>query len=230
MSFVTRNIARFLFSYRTRNAVKFELTRLRAKIFGPRSQRKPAFPLMHLASGSRRLPGWVNVDLAGADINIDMTARPFPFVSNSFDAVVTQHLIEHLDIEEEVFPVFDEVFRVIKPGGELWLSTPDMEKICKHYMSDGGQELYQYMMKRDPLSWPEGLPPRFIMNRFFYQRGEHKNLFDFELMKWTLKKCGFADVLRVNEADLLKRFPGFPARYDDLEVLSVKCTKPVEQS
>lgn len=226
MSRPIRALARFLFSFRTRTIIRFELSKLRPKLFGPRKRRKPAHPLMHLGSGFRRLSGWVNVDLAGADINIDLTIRPFPFVSESFDAVVSQHVIEHLDIEDEVFPALHEVYRVLKSGGEFWVSTPDMEKLLKYYFEDGCNKLHEYVMRRDPLSLPDGVPKRFVVNRLFYQRGEHKNLFDFELLKWTLETCGFTDVKRVNEADLLKRFPGFPARDDEIELLAVHCIKP----
>lgn len=181
---------------------------------------------MHLGSGSRRLPGWVNVDLAGADVNIDLTVRPFPFESASFDAVVSQHVIEHLDIEDEAFPVLHEVYRVLKSGGEFWVSTPDMEKLLKYYFEDGCSKLHAYVMQRDPVSLPDGVPERFVVNRLFYQRGEHKNLFDFELLKWALEKSGFVNIARVDESDLLARFPSFAPRNDEIELLAVKCNKP----
>jgi predicted SAM-dependent methyltransferase len=226
MKILLRPLMRLLFSSRTRNVMRLDLARSRARIFGPRRFRPPAIPRMHLGSGSRKLPGWLNVDLAGADINIDMTARPFPFPDCAFEAVVSQHLIEHLDIEDEVFPVFREVCRVLKPGGELWLSTPDMEKLCRQYLRDGAEDFYRYVQDRDPLSMPAGVPARFVLNTAFFQRGMHKNLFDLELLTWTLEKCGFSHVTRVTEEDLLRRFPDFPPRNDEIEVLSIRCTKP----
>lgn len=228
MTVIVRKVARFLFSERTRIAVKFDIARIRAKVFGPRRQREPIILRMHLGSGSRRLQGWLNVDLAGADVNIDLTARPFPFPTDCFEVVVTQHLIEHLDLESEVIPVFREVCRVLNPGGELWLSTPDMAKLCAEYLRDGGKELHRYVMARDPFSFPEGFPEPFILNTSFFQRGLHKNLFDFELLDWTLLKCGFVGIQRVVEAELLKRFPDFPPRNDDYEALVIRCTKPTQ--
>ncbi|MCB1060279.1 MAG: methyltransferase domain-containing protein [Calditrichaeota bacterium] len=221
-----RAIARYLFSFRTRRILQFELFKLRPKLFGPRKQRVPAHSRLHLGCGTRKLPGWVNVDLSGADVNIDLAIRPFPFTSESFESVVSQHVVEHLDVEDEVFPVLSEIFRVLKPGGEFWVSTPDMEKLCRDYVETGGKKLHEYVMWRDPLSLPEGAPERFVLNRMFHQRGEHKNLFDFELLKWALEKAGFTSVTRVNEEDLLARFPDFPPRNDEIELLAVKCVKP----
>ncbi|MCX6601151.1 MAG: methyltransferase domain-containing protein [bacterium] len=221
-----RPFARFVFSDWTRRGIKFDLLRLRVKLFGPRRYRKPSSPLMHLGSGSTYVKGWVNVDVAGADVNIDLTARPLPFFDNSFEAVVSQHLIEHLDVETEVMPLAGEVWRVLKPGGELWLSTPDMAKICRHYLEDGARVLHEYVRRRDPLSLPQNAPERFVVNTLFFQRGYHRNLFDFELLSWVLCQCGFTDIQRVNEKDVLIRFPAFPPRNDDYEVLMVRCRKP----
>jgi hypothetical protein len=65
-----------------------------------------------------------------------------------------------------------------------------------------------------------------VVNTLFFQRGYHRNLFDFELLSWLLDQCTFSDIQRVDEKDLLNRFPGFPARHDDFEVLMVRCRKP----
>jgi len=222
-----RPFARFVFSDWTRRGIKFDLLRLRARLCGPRRYRKPSSPLMHLGSGSTYVAGWVNVDVAGADVNIDLTARPLPFFDNSFEAVVSQHLIEHLDLETDVFAPVRELLRVLKPGGELWLSTPDMAKICRHYLEDGARVLHEYVRRRDPLSLPQNAPERFVVNTLFFQRGYHRNLFDFELLSWVLCQCGFTDIQRVNEKDILNRFPAFPPRHDDYEVLMVRCRKPM---
>lgn len=224
-----RPLARYAFSDRTRVAVKFDLVRLRARLFGPRRILSPSSKRMHLGSGATYLPGWVNVDIAGADVNVDLTARPLPFATDFFEAVVSQHLIEHLDFESEVFPVLRELLRVLQPGGELWLSTPDMEKLCRLYLQTGGTGLYEYIRDRDPLSLPAEAPPAFALNTAFFQRGLHKNLFDFTLLTWVLEKAGFAEITRVGEQDLLDRFPGFPPRNDEVEVLAIRCRKPLRR-
>jgi hypothetical protein len=75
--------------------------------------------------------------------------------------------------------------------------------------------------RRDTWFSTNGAPAQQIVNDIFYQWGEHKNLFDFGLLEWALKKAGFGAVRRVAEADLLERFPDFPSRSDDLMTLYV---------
>jgi 2-polyprenyl-3-methyl-5-hydroxy-6-metoxy-1,4-benzoquinol methylase len=48
-------------------------------------------------------------------------ASRLPFVSATFDAVVMLEVIEHVGEEP---PVIEEIRRVLKPGGKLFLSTP----------------------------------------------------------------------------------------------------------
>lgn len=68
------------------------------------------------------------------------------------------------------------------------------------------------------------MPPQEMINRIFHQGGEHKNLFDFELLSWALKKAGFGSGEQVGEADFLNCFPEFPRRADDYHSLYVRAT------
>ena len=48
-----------------------------------------------------------------------------PFKDSSFDAVICSEVIEHVPADERVF---DELERVLKPGGRLILGTPDYDR------------------------------------------------------------------------------------------------------
>jgi hypothetical protein len=54
------------------------------------------------------------------------------------------------------------------------------------------------------------------------------NLFDFPLLKYVLGRAGFDDCVRVDEKDLLERFPDFPPRRDDYQSLYVRATKAIK--
>lgn len=220
-----RKIARFFWSSRTRVYLKFDWRRVKSRLFAPRRIVKTELTKLHLGSGSRRLSGWVNVDMTGADVNLDMATNRLPFRENTFTSVVCQHVVEHLDMEDELPHALCEVRRVMKPEGEFWIATPDMEKICRCYVDEKGKALYRYVTDRDPLSITPDAPQQNIVNTLFYERGLHKNLFDFDILAWTLGQCGFNTIVRVTENDLLARFPDFPPRNDDFESLYVRCKK-----
>jgi SAM-dependent methyltransferase len=60
--------------------------------------------------------------LAGADV-IEPD-RPLPYASDRFDLVVSMDVIEHLP-GPALLPWLRELFRVTKPGGLLFLTTPN---------------------------------------------------------------------------------------------------------
>ncbi len=180
--------------------------------------------MLHLGCGLRRVEGFLNVDVTGSEHDIDLAGGELPWADASFDVVVSQQVIEHLEVEAELMPLLRELARVLIPGGEAWLACPDMESICRSYLQDGGRALLADRKKR----WPDftlRLPPQHMVNVLFHQAGEHINLFDFELLSWLLRDAGFAEVKRVAESDLLARFPAFPGRDDDEFSLYVKATR-----
>src|SRR5256884_5256756 len=48
-----------------------------------------------------------------------------PFANGSFDCVICSEVIEHIPAQEKHF---DELARVLKPGGRLILGTPDYDR------------------------------------------------------------------------------------------------------
>jgi hypothetical protein len=57
-----------------------------------------------------------------------------PAPSQSVDMVYHSHLLEHMD-QEEGEDLIKECFRVLKPGGILRVVVPDLERICRDYLS-----------------------------------------------------------------------------------------------
>ncbi len=54
------------------------------------------------------------------------SAFALPFADNSFDCVVSQEVIEHLPYDEVIF---EDMRRVLKPGGIVILGTPDYDSL-----------------------------------------------------------------------------------------------------
>jgi SAM-dependent methyltransferase len=91
------------------------------------------FELFAISVGTKKIIGTElsDADLKTAKSNIRTNKASFkegsalniPFKKNSFDTVVLWEVIEHLPKFSE--PVMlKEVFRVLKPGGKLYISTP----------------------------------------------------------------------------------------------------------
>jgi SAM-dependent methyltransferase len=118
--------AHVMFSTRTLQLMWFDVLRLQARIRRlRRNDLEPSCNKLHLGCGSRRVAGWLNVDVIGSDYDIDFITR-LPWRSDSFSAIVSQHVIEHLELFGELVPLLSELRRVLQPGGQIWLSCPDM--------------------------------------------------------------------------------------------------------
>ncbi|HUP59834.1 MAG TPA: methyltransferase domain-containing protein [Thermoanaerobaculia bacterium] len=199
----------------------FDAVRLRARLLH-RRRVTPASDLLHLGAGRRRVPGWLNVDVWSSDYDVDVACGRLPWRDASFRAIVSQHVIEHLELEEELIPLLRELRRVIRPAGELWLSCPDLEKVCRGYVEDKSAALHDDRRRRMPdQGMRDGMPSQHFVNWLFHQGGEHRNLYDLELLSWALGEAGFASRERVDEKALLSRFPEFPIRNDDFQSLYV---------
>lgn len=101
--------------------------------------------LINLGSGSRSAfryletgqspEGWreIRIDLdpdSNPDIVASLTDLRAHVEDNSADVVFSSHAIEHV-ADHEVEDVFAEIIRVLKPGGFLILSTPDLGQVIK---------------------------------------------------------------------------------------------------
>ncbi len=70
----------------------------------------------------------------GVDIEeCNLEVEPFPVEDNSKDIAVCLALIEHL---QDPGHFLAETLRVLKPGGLLWLSTPDIEACGTKFWND----------------------------------------------------------------------------------------------
>lgn len=77
---------------------------------------------LHLGCGKNHLEGWINKDK-----EIDIT-KPLPWGAYTADFIFLEHVIEHVTSAEAIF-FFNQAYRVLKPGGVLRISFPDIERV-----------------------------------------------------------------------------------------------------
>ena len=98
---------------------------------------RKAEPLrLHFGCGATILAGWVNIDTVpragAASVQLDIAALPYG--DAMVDAILAEHLLEHLDFESER-RVWTEMARVLRPGGTLTLEVPDFAWVCETFLA-----------------------------------------------------------------------------------------------
>lgn len=82
--------------------------------------------ILNLGCGDRVITDQsaVNVDirkLQGVDVVHDLNVFPWPWEDDQFDKCQAEDVLEHL---EDVVQVVDEIWRLLEPGGLLWIRGP----------------------------------------------------------------------------------------------------------
>jgi len=140
---------------------------------------------LHLGCGDVRIDGWCNVDVdpsTAADV-IDDILRLERFADGTADAIYACHVLEHV-AHEEVLRTLRTWRRVLKPGGDLYVSVPDIDRIVRIYAAN-----WEHFQTRPNAPWI-GLIYGGQLDRFDF----HKTGFNLCWMTELLERAGFADV------------------------------------
>jgi len=81
---------------------------------------------LDVGCSSHKQEGWIGLDrrkLPGVDIVHDLERLPLPLPENCCTQILCSHVMEHLNPSLHV-DIMDEFWRIMKPGGMLWLSMP----------------------------------------------------------------------------------------------------------
>jgi len=170
--------------------------------------------------GSHTAPGWINSDIKdapGIDLVCDIRDA-LPLEDESIDCAVSIHALPELPYPELV-PALRELWRVLKPGGTLRLSLPDLRRGIRAYQA--GDDEY-FKVDPDEVRSRGG---RFIVHMLWY--GYSRTLFTYDFIEELLGKAGFVDI---GERSFQVTESAFPEIVEldnrEDESLFVEATKP----
>ncbi|MFF0387355.1 methyltransferase domain-containing protein [Kitasatospora sp. NPDC004615] len=145
---------------------------------------------LHTDSEATR-PGPVyRIDGAALFTQLDIS-RPLPIADHSVDWVYAEHLIEHVPLGTAVHWLA-EVRRILRPGGLLRLTTPDLARYIDGYL-DGQEQFFRRHRRRlRTMRVGPPMPERraFMLNQIFYHFG-HRWIYDEAELRHVLDRAGY---------------------------------------
>jgi len=174
---------RFLTIGRRRQVYVWDLVRLGTVVVWPYYRLRASVGTyegakVNAGAGASRLAGWLNIDanpLRLPHIWADLRNR-WPFHEASIASIVSSHFLEHL-FDNELEHVLGEMYRVLRPGGNLRISVPSLEKAISQYLD--GTDSAAYASKGH----------RFNLTCHWY--GAHHQVFDVGRLRDLLAQAGF---------------------------------------
>jgi predicted SAM-dependent methyltransferase len=150
---------------------------------------------LQLGAADNIIDGWLNTSLRPRSPRIVFldVPQPFPFGPAVFDYVLSEHLIEHLTYTDGRF-MLAECFRILKPGGKIRISTPDIKMLAGVLFKE--DEKSKQYVNWIATTFPRDIPVQnavMVINNLFYNWG-HRFLYDFLTLKMTLEETGFTDI------------------------------------
>lgn len=155
---------------------------------------------LQIGAGYNMLDGWLNADFNPAtrqagQLYLNATRR-FPFASASFDYVFSEHMIEHIWWSDGQ-TMLKESHRILKPGGKIRISTPNLASIASLLDPPRTPIKEQYLKLSTDKHIPHaiGYRPGFVINNFFWDFG-HFFVYDADTLELALRTAGFTDIQR----------------------------------
>jgi predicted SAM-dependent methyltransferase len=145
------------------------------------------------------IKGWLNVDIEpkSREVALMDATKSFPFGADTFSYIFTEHMIEHVSYKEAEL-MLKECYRVMKTGGVLRISTPNLKFLMELY-SESKTEVQKAYIQESKRYIKDQLPltATSVINNFFKDWG-HQYIHDFESLQLLLMNAGFKDVIEVS--------------------------------
>lgn len=167
---------------------------------------------LHVGCGNILLPGWLNIlfekrEEYGRIIHRNGTLflnynllKEWPFVESSVSYITGSHFIEHLDLNQGM-RFTRECFRILKKGGVIRLSCPDLEVYATNYVKRN-RAFFDNPLIREWCCFKNAVTfGEIFIAKAYDSGGSHKWFYDFESLKHILETAGFKNVKRVGRLE-----------------------------
>lgn len=152
-----------------------------------------------LGAGHQRRPGWLSTDILprGLDVLYLDISKRFPFPDASVRRIYAEHVIEHVSLEHAE-NMLSESFRVLQPGGQIRIATPDLTQMGR-LMQPLDEDAERYVRESNSMflsARPDLLDePVVAVNRMFRCYG-HQFLYDETFLRRLLDDRRFTNIVR----------------------------------
>lgn len=198
----------------------------------------PGPKALQIGAGFNRHAGWLHTNWfpirpwGRKSMFLDATRR-FPFADATFDYIFSEHMIEHVPYPSGL-AMLRECARVLKPGGRIRLSTPDLRQFAR-MLGDGldgpEQEYRDWAIAR----YVEPGHPASAVSLFnsMVRNWGHTYIFDEQTLRETLAAAGFTEMQRFAVNQSADPFLGtidhaarFPVGYLEIKSVILEAVKP----
>lgn len=159
---------------------------------------------LHLGCGGHYIPGMVNADAFDGsvrDVALDalhLTA----YANNSVALIENHHMLEHLNAEEGLLALA-EWHRVLRPGGRLVITCPDLDRVARMWIRSS----HQVRFRR----------PQSPVVAMIYGSQEHPGMYH----KWGYNRHSLRETLEEIGFDVETQITPFPAYRPTPSMLTV---------
>lgn len=146
--------------------------------------------ILHLGCGFAKKPGAIGVDInprSDADVIHNLNKFPYPFKANTFETIIADNILEHLD---DIPKVLEEIYRISKNGAHILITTGHFSSIDsftdpthKHFFTSRtfdyfvpGTDLYEYNYSK------------FSFKKMSVRVGPPTNNFVLKIFLWLINK------------------------------------------
>ena len=164
---------------------------------------------VYVGCGNHRLKDFIHIDIdyskrfkngekvSEPDFICDITEK-LPFKKNSVDLIFSRETLEHLTYRELINHLI-ECHKVLKIGGRVRISVPDLDIMVQNFLNRDKTSLKQKDFWEIDKDFPIENHSEFFVAQTMYH--DHRYNHNFETLSSSLKKVGFENIIKTEAGD-----------------------------